>query len=140
MKITNLILTSAMSTSLIFGLSGCATKPGSLPTIKISEKKANKYSKYNCNQIENKLYFLKKEIRRLAKEQNGIIANNDERRLMTAALLITIPLIPFVGEGDGDTAEAYSKAKGEYAYIKELVIDKNCNINVNKSNVEVEYN
>jgi hypothetical protein len=139
-KITNLILTSAMSASLIFGLSGCATKPGSLPMIKISEKKAHKYSKYNCNQIENKLYFLKKEIRRLAEEQNGIIANNGERRLMTAAFLVTIPLVPFIGEGDGDTAKAYSKAKGEYVYIKELVIDKNCNINVNKSNIEVEYN
>ena len=118
--------------------SGCASKPGSLPTTKISEAKANKYDKYNCQQIENKLYFLKKEIRKLAKEQNGIIANNDDRRLMTAVLLITIPLVPFVGEGDGDTAKAYSKAKGEYVYIKELVIEKNCQININRSNVEIE--
>jgi len=137
MKIINLIVTNIVGASLIFGLSGCASKPSALKAKQIPKNKAQKYNKYNCSQIENKLYFLNKEEKRLRKEQNDIVSNEEDRTFLLSILIVSIPLIPFLN-GDGETAEQYQIIKGELDYIKELAIEKSCNINIQKSNVEVE--
>ncbi len=139
MKISNLILTSTITTSLIFGLSGCASKPSSLKAKEVPSNEQTKYNKYNCTQIENKLYFLKKKERKLRKEQNDIVRSEPPLTTLMILGIITIPLIPILN-GDGETAENYKLTKGKLEYIEELSIEKSCNINVNKSNIEVEYN
>lgn len=118
-----------------FSLIGCANKSVDLMPTPISEEKKLEYSKYSCNQIQNKLVFLEKKARRLARVQNDN-ARSDRALASWGWILYGVPY--FFMEGNGKVKEEFKIILGEKEGLEEILISKDCKFD--QSNININHN
>ncbi|MDD2905059.1 MAG: hypothetical protein WBK95_10740 [Sulfurimonas sp.] len=110
---------------LILLLNGCASKTVDLVPKPISKEEYEKYSAYNCNQVDNSLSFLEIKAQRIARVQNDD-AKSDVILLSWGWMLYGVPYL-FL-DGNGKAKEEFETILGQKEALEELMIAKDCRV------------
>jgi hypothetical protein len=108
---------------LIFLITACAPRAN---TIKGDYVSSGIYSGYNCEQLNRELYRVESRMQFLERDLDKE-ANKDEWQTVVGIALFW-PALFFLEGKDTPQAREYSRLKGEHQALKEMLIQKNCNI------------
>jgi DNA repair exonuclease SbcCD ATPase subunit len=122
------------SVALVATLSACASNPDSLSTAYVSPVK---YEAYSCDQLSSEMTAINQRslelYRSLKKKRSG---DNWQTGI---GLILFFPSLFFLEGGDGPEAAEFSSLKGEFEALKEVNIQKSCNLNIRSPQAQIEY-
>ncbi|MFH2060476.1 MAG: hypothetical protein ABIJ59_16455 [Pseudomonadota bacterium] len=124
-KIIHLVIICLFTTNIL----GCASKASKIEPAYVSP---SQYSAYNCNQIDQKLQRVHREVLEVSGKQDGA-AKKDAIALGVGVVLFWPALFFMIG---GDKKKEVSRLKGEYEALQQAAIEKECDLPKEKEDIK----
>lgn len=102
---------------------GCATNPKKIDAAYVSPLK---YKDYDCDQIAAEMDHIGRRTNELFHSLKK--ASNNDKWQMGVGMILLWPVLFALEGGDGPEAAEYARLKGEYEALRQMAIEKKCNM------------